>query len=114
MLENLQNAPEMTVDVYLGKERFNTDLDGIPRAMLNGWLGSVPYQNSMTYGDLLKTVRQLLPVSIIDNYMLIRESLGPLIDYGGLDIPPRNVPLEMPPCKWTPRKGPYQTAVLIW
>ena len=66
VLENLQNAPQMTVDVYLGKERFNTDLDGIPRAMLNGWLGSVPYQNSMTNGDLLKTVRQLLPVSIID------------------------------------------------
>lgn len=66
MLENLQNAPQITVDVYLGKERFNTDLDGIPRAMLNGWLGSVPYQNSMTYGDLLDTVRQLLPVSITD------------------------------------------------
>ena len=51
------------VDVYLGKDRFNTDVEGVPHVILSGWLGSVPYQNGMTYGDLLHSTRQHLPVS---------------------------------------------------
>jgi serine/threonine protein kinase len=51
------------VDVYLGKDRFNTDVEGVPHVILSGWLGSVPYQNGMTYGDLLHSTRQHLPVT---------------------------------------------------
>ena len=55
VLDRLQTSmynTERVVDVYLGKEGFSTYLDGMPYAMLNGWLGSVPYQSGMTYGDL--------------------------------------------------------------
>ena len=51
------------MDVYLGKEFHCADIDGVPHAILNGWLGSVPYQKGMTYENLLDLVRQHLPVS---------------------------------------------------
>ena len=65
VLERFQSTAgqQTTVDVYLGKERCHANVNGVPHAMLNGWLGSVPYQNRMTYGNLLDLVKRYLPVS---------------------------------------------------
>ena len=65
VLERFQSTAgqQTTVDVYLGKERCHANVNGVPHAMLNGWLGSIPYQNRMTYGNLLDLVKRYLPVS---------------------------------------------------
>ena len=79
VLERLQSSGfaqsgRSLVDVYLGKETFHTEIQGIPHAMLNGWLGSVPYQNGMTYGDLFQLVRQLIPVSMEIIYIVYQDT----------------------------------------
>ena len=73
VLERLQSTAgqQTTVDVYLGKERCHANVNGVPHAMLNGWLGSVPYQNRMTYGNLLDLVKRYLPVSA---FILVQSS----------------------------------------
>ena len=65
MLERLQSTvgQQTTVDVYLGKERCHANVNGVPHTILNGWLGSVPFQSRMTYGNLLDLVKRYLPVS---------------------------------------------------
>ena len=62
-LHNSMYTPPV-VDVYLGKDRFSADVEGVPHVILSGWLGSVPYQNGMTYGDLLHLTRDRIPVSV--------------------------------------------------
>ena len=66
ILERLQresHTHQPMVDVYLGKEILRTNVNSMPHAMLNGWLGSIPHQNGMTYSDLLHLVRKHIPVS---------------------------------------------------
>ena len=77
VLDRLQSPglaeQQRLVDVYLGQDMFRTEVDGVPHAILNGWLGSVPFQNGMTYGDLLHLVKQQLPVSIYTPLPAIRD-----------------------------------------
>ena len=62
-LQRESHTHQSMVDIYLGKEMLRTDINSMPHAMLNGWLGSVPHRNGMTYSDLLNLARQHIPVS---------------------------------------------------